>query len=300
MNRIRPRTTARRSQAAGAGKTCATRFAAARLSAALLLYALIVAALPALAAAARRHPGEDVPLIPRDVLFSDPDRTSVQISPDGRWISFLAPSNGVLNVWVAPATTPMPRRPSPTPATGDCRLQLDLSRFAPDLRARYRRRRKLEALPPRCDHRRKRPLTPESGVNAQIVAISPKHPQEIVVGLNDRLPEWHDLYRVNLRTGERALLHENEGMLRYLLDDDYHVRFAATMTPDGGMFILAAAEEGWQPFLQISTEDAITTGRFAWTPLAPSSTPWTARPRDRRTGGPGPGDGRQTGDLRGP
>jgi len=49
---------------------------------------------------------EDVPLIPRDVLFSDPDRTSVQISPDGRWISFLAPRNGVLNVWVAPADAP--------------------------------------------------------------------------------------------------------------------------------------------------------------------------------------------------
>src|SRR5690606_26432618 len=61
MNRIRPRTTARRSQAAGAGKTCAARFAAARLSAALLLFALIVAALPALAAAAPAASGEDVP-----------------------------------------------------------------------------------------------------------------------------------------------------------------------------------------------------------------------------------------------
>src|SRR5690606_9027160 len=49
---------------------------------------------------------EDVPLIPRDVLFGDPDRTGVQISPDGRWISYLAPKDGVLNLWVAPADDP--------------------------------------------------------------------------------------------------------------------------------------------------------------------------------------------------
>ena len=46
---------------------------------------------------------EDVPLIPRDTLFGNPERTGVQISPDGRWISYLAPRDGVLNVWVMPS-----------------------------------------------------------------------------------------------------------------------------------------------------------------------------------------------------
>ena len=44
----------------------------------------------------------DAPLIPRSVLFGNPDRTSVQISPDGTQLAWLAPENGVLNVWVAP------------------------------------------------------------------------------------------------------------------------------------------------------------------------------------------------------
>src|SRR3954451_4811609 len=42
------------------------------------------------------------PLIPRDVLFGNPERAQLRISPDGKHLSFLAPENGVLNVWVAP------------------------------------------------------------------------------------------------------------------------------------------------------------------------------------------------------
>ncbi len=94
---------------------------------------------------------------------------------------------------------------------------------------------------------------------AQLVAFSPQHPEEIVVGLNDRIPQFHDLYRVNLRTGERTLIEENNGMLAYFLDDDYRVRFAATMTADGGVLILAASEDGWQPFWEISAEDSMTS-----------------------------------------
>ncbi len=225
---------------------------------------------------------EDVPLIPRDVLFSDPDRTSVQISPDGRWISFLAPRNGVLNVWVAPANAPDAAAPVTDARdrgiAGYSWTYLDshliyVQDTAGDENWRLYR---LDVTTGESVL-----LTPESGVNAQIVAISPKHPQEIVVGLNDRLPEWHDLYRVDLRTGERALLHENEGMLRYLLDDDYNVRFAETMTPDGGTLVLARTEEGWEPFMQISMEDALTT---AVLDLDPTGTKlYAIDSRDRNT-----------------
>src|SRR3546814_1349316 len=46
---------------------------------------------------------EDVELIPRDALFGNPERANVQISPDGEYLSWIAPVDGVLNVWVAPA-----------------------------------------------------------------------------------------------------------------------------------------------------------------------------------------------------
>lgn len=260
MNRIRPRTTARRSQAAGAGKTCAARFAAARLSAALLLFALIVAALPALAAAAPAASGEDVPLIPRRVLFSDPERSTVRLSPDGRWISYLAPADGVLNVWVAPVDDPGAAKP----------VTHDRDRGIAGYGWTYLESHLVYVQDTAGDENWRvysvdvttgetRLLTPASGVYAQLVAFSPEHPEEIVVGLNDRIPQFHDLYRVNLRTGERTLIEENNGMLAYFLDDDYRVRFAATMTADGGVLILAASEDGWQPFWEISAEDSMTS-----------------------------------------
>src|ERR1700754_863682 len=41
-------------------------------------------------------------LIPRTALFGNPVRAQARLSPDGRYMSFLAPKNGVLNVWLAP------------------------------------------------------------------------------------------------------------------------------------------------------------------------------------------------------
>src|SRR5580704_5013649 len=49
-----------------------------------------------------RH-GRMVDLIPRSVLFGNPERTSPQISPDGSALAWIAPRDGVLNLWVAPA-----------------------------------------------------------------------------------------------------------------------------------------------------------------------------------------------------
>ena len=46
------------------------------------------------------------PLIPREHLFGNPTETSGMISPDGKWLSWLAPNNGVMNVWMAPVSAP--------------------------------------------------------------------------------------------------------------------------------------------------------------------------------------------------
>src|SRR5262245_21051088 len=50
--------------------------------------------------------GAKTGLIPRDVLFGNPDKASPRLSPDGKYLSYLAPVNGVLNVWVGPADKP--------------------------------------------------------------------------------------------------------------------------------------------------------------------------------------------------
>ena len=55
--------------------------------------------------------GEKTGLIPRKVLFGNPDRTAPRLSPDGKYLSYLAPVDGVLNIWVGPADKPADAKP---------------------------------------------------------------------------------------------------------------------------------------------------------------------------------------------
>ncbi len=48
----------------------------------------------------------EAPLIPRQDLFGNPEKTAAEVSPDGKWIGWLAPKDGVMNVWVAPIDKP--------------------------------------------------------------------------------------------------------------------------------------------------------------------------------------------------
>jgi len=102
-------------------------------------------------------------------------------------------------------------------------------------------------------------LTPFEGVQAQPMEISHKSPDEVVVGLNKRDPKWHDVYRVNILTGEMALLLEHDRFMSVSVDDDYRVRYAHENTPDGGVQIHEYAAGDWQPWDTIPTEDTLTT-----------------------------------------
>ncbi len=80
-----------------------------------------------------------------------------------------------------------------------------------------------------------RDLTPVEGVQARIYAVSHKTPEEILVGLNDRNPQLHDVHRLNIKTGELTLVEQNDqGFIGYTIDDDYNVRLAARITAEGG------------------------------------------------------------------
>ena len=104
-------------------------------------------------------------------------------------------------------------------------------------------------------------LTPAVGVQARVQEVSPNFPREILVELNERDPELHDLYRINILNGERRLVQRNEGFIGFITDIDYNVRFAMQFTPDGGSEILSqpATEGGWQLFAKIEMEDSLTT-----------------------------------------
>jgi dipeptidyl aminopeptidase/acylaminoacyl peptidase len=200
-------------------------------------------------------------LIPRTSIFGNPDHTSVALSPDGSKMSFLAPRNGVLNVWVGPAKRPDEARP----VTNDTYrgIRSYIWSFTNDHIIYLQDKNGDEnwsIYSVNLTSGAVKNLTPFEGIQAQIVTSSRKYPQEIIIGLNKRDPSYHDLYRLNIETGNMTLLQENKEFAGFDVDDDFHVRLATNMTPDGGIEIFRPAGEGWQSFIKAGREDALTTG----------------------------------------
>ncbi len=204
----------------------------------------------------------EYPLIPRQVLFGNPDRANVQLSPDGAHLSWLAPLDGVLNLWLAPRGD----LDAAWPVTHDTGRGIQRYWWT------YTSRDLLYIQDKDGDENYRlyavdlaesvRDLTPLEGVQARIQQLSYKHPDELLVALNDRDVQLHDLYRLDLRTGERTLVQENPGFAHFLTDDDLRVRAAARQTRDGGMELLVPGEEDhqeWVLWQAIPPEDAMTT-----------------------------------------
>jgi hypothetical protein len=54
---------------------------------------------------------DDVPLIPRTKFFGNPEKARARLSPDGKRLAYIAPVEGVLNVWVSPDDDPAKAKP---------------------------------------------------------------------------------------------------------------------------------------------------------------------------------------------
>jgi len=201
-------------------------------------------------------------LIPREVLFGNPERAGVQLSPDGRNISYLAPVNGVLNVWVGPVDNITSARPVTNDTFRGIRGYFWAYTNHHIIYVQDRNGdENWRAYSVDLDSGDVKDLTPERGVNAQIQEVSYKFPDEILVGLNDRDPELHDIYRINIISGEREMVMENPGFAGFMTDDEYKIRFGIKQTPDGGQEMLVPAENGsWAQFMAIGPDDAMTTG----------------------------------------
>ncbi len=200
-------------------------------------------------------------LIHRDVLFGNPDRADVQLSPDGKHLSFLRSVNGVLNVWVGRTDDPSKAEPVTHDDYRGIRTHFwahtnehilyiqdkggdeNWHLYVVDLRSK-----------------KTRDLTPYDGVQARIQQVSGKHPDEVLVAVNNRDPRLHDIHRVNVVTGHSKLVQQNDGFVEYLTDDDMKVYFAVKFTKDGGSEIhRATGADSWSLFATVPHADSLTT-----------------------------------------
>ncbi len=199
-------------------------------------------------------------LIPRSILFGNPDRTAVKISPDGERLAWLAPRNGVLNIWVAPIGTPE----EATPVTHDAKRGIRIYEWAhTNEHIVYLQDaagdENWHAYCVGLESGDVTDLTPETGVQVQLQHVSSRFPSEILIALNDRDPRLHDIYRVEIPSGKRTLVLQNEGYAAFVTDESYRVRLAVRITPRGAMEILQQSETEWTVFADIPPEDVMPT-----------------------------------------
>jgi len=177
----------------------------------------------------------DAPLIERAKFFGNPSRSGGQISPDGRWLSWLAPRDGVLNIWVAPRADPTAAR-----ALTDERVRPIRSYFwSPDsATVLYVNDQggdenfKLYGVP--AEGGEAKTLTPFDKVRTEIFKVSPQVRDRILVGVNNRDERWHDVYALDLASGALSLVFENDGFGSFLIDQSLTLRGGARPRPDGG------------------------------------------------------------------
>ncbi len=209
----------------------------------------------------------DFPLIPRKLLFGNASRLDPQISPDGTKLAWLAPVQGVMNVWVAPVDavseaipiTQVTGRPIVWHAwTPDGRWLLFMKDESGDENYNIYTADPLTAGT--------RNLTPFPRVAARIALKSPDLPGKILVGLNDRDPRWHDIWEIDLETGTRAPIYENSDRLRWVSCDwQGNLRLARRSSPEkGGDEILRIQGGALEPWKLIPFEDTLGTGTAAF------------------------------------
>ncbi|HWG02592.1 MAG TPA: hypothetical protein VG164_12200, partial [Trebonia sp.] len=207
-----------------------------------------------------------VDLIPRDVLFGNPERTSPRISPDGTRLAWIAPREGVLNVWVAPFGPSGVDWAAARAVTEDTDRGVHVFGWAQDGRhVLYLRDtggdENWRLYDVDLETGARRDLTPFENIHAQILATSKRRPSEVLVGVNADNPQLHDVYRLDLGTGSLVKEIENPGFAGWLADEDLVVRCALAPSPDGsfGVLVRDGADDDWRTLLSIPAEDVTSS-----------------------------------------
>ncbi|MGH9536477.1 MAG: S9 family peptidase [Terriglobales bacterium] len=177
-------------------------------------------------------------LIPREVLFGNPERADPQISPDGTQLGYLAPLNGVLNVWIRTLGK-----------TDDRAVTSDTHRGIRNFLWQYDNKHILYVQDIGGDEnwrlyqtdiasKQTRDLTPFEKVRVDIVAYESKSPDTILVQMNQRDPKLFDVHRIDLKTAKVVLDTENPGDVQgWQADNTLQIRAAQAQTDDGGTIV---------------------------------------------------------------
>ena len=213
------------------------------------------------------------PLIDREVFFGNPEYAGSQLSPDGRYISFIKPLDDVRNIWIKAADEPFEKA---RPLTAEKKRPIggyfwsrdgkrilfvkdndgdeNFNVYSVDPTASPAAGAKVPAPTN---------LTNATGVRTVIYAVPESEPDFIYIGVNERDKAWHDLYKVQISTGSKTLVRENKDRLTYwVFDNKDKPRLAARSAPSGDTEILRVDGDKFTPVYSCGVFETCTVVRF--------------------------------------
>ena len=206
-------------------------------------------------------------LIPLDVLFGNPVKASPRLAPDGKRLAFIAPRDGVLNLWLAepdgsealPVTNDRDRGIRTFLWTHDGASLLYLQDRGGD--ENWRLFRVALADGTVTD------LTPFPDVQVQILEYEKERPREIIIAMNKDDVTAHDAWHLDLESGDLTLLARSPGnILEWLPGKDLNIRAAVAATPGGGsdLLVRTGPKAAWKRILHWTGEDALSSQPIAF------------------------------------
>lgn len=209
-----------------------------------------------------------VPLITRDALFGNPVRSGGIISPDGQWLGWMAPHEGVMNVFVALFDKPGEARRM----TSATERPIPFFSFTRDSRSVIYIQDKAgdeNFLLYQVDlaSGAERTLTPFENTRVRVIGGSHTIRDKLLIGLNNRNAQYHDVYLLNLTTGALDLVMQNDSYVSFLADDTLILRIAMRQNDAGGsdIFAIVDGQVSQTPRDSITLEDSMTTSPAGYT-----------------------------------
>jgi len=171
---------------------------------------------------------EKAPIIPLEDFFKNPEKTSYRISPDGKYFSYLAPYESRLNIFIQEIGIDSAIR-----ITSETDRDIAGYFWANNERILFLKDKggdeNFMLFGVNIDGSNFKELTAFDGVRTQIIDDLEDIPNEVIVGLNKRIPQIFDPYRLNIETGELTMLAENPGNIQgWVTDHDGKLRVAIT------------------------------------------------------------------------
>lgn len=216
------------------------------------------------------------PLLDRELFFDNPEISGGQLSPDGKYLSFIKPYNGVMNIWVKKFDEAFD---AARPLTADVQRPVRSYFWSRDGKYILYAQDKggdenfnIYSVDPSAPDAagagvpENRDLTNLKGVRVQIYSVPKTDPDVIYIGLNDRDPAWHDLYKMKLSTGERTLLRQNspeDRITGWIFDWNDELRLAMRSNFDGSNDILRVDENGFTPIYSTNVFESAYPAGFS-------------------------------------